>query len=153
MRLETEAGQYNVIKVFSIPVNKIILPPLHFKLSLFKLFVKALNKDSEVFNFLQTCFPHLSIAKIKEGVFVGPEIRKLMLNKEFDKMQNTNELEARKCFKQISFKFLGSHKAENIEDDVGNLLHSYDVLGCKMSLKVHVLESHLKFFTKIREMF
>ena len=72
-----------------------------------------------------------------------------MLNKEFDKMLNTNELEARKCFTQICLKFLGSQKAENFEDVVANLLHSYDVFGCKMLLKVHFLETHLNFFTKI----
>ena len=113
-----------------VPANKIILFPFHIKLGLFKQFVKALDKDFEVFNFLQTCFLHLPMAKIKEGVFVGPEIWKLLLNQEFDKMVNTNELEAWKCF----FRFFGSHKIENFEDVVANVLHNYDVLSCKMLL-------------------
>ena len=71
-----------------------------------------------------------------------------MLNKEFDKMPNINELEAWKCFKQICLNFLCSNKAEIFEDVVANLLCSYDVLGCKMLLKVHFLESHLNFFYK-----
>ena len=58
MRLETEADQYNVINVFLVPANKIILPPLHINLNLFKQFFKAVDKDSEVFNFLQTGFLH-----------------------------------------------------------------------------------------------
>ena len=120
---------------------------------MFKPFGKALDKASEIFDFLRTFFPHRSIAKIKEGGFVGPEIRKFMLNEEFDKMLNTNELEAWKCFKQIFLKFIGSHKAKNYEDIVANLLHTYDVLGCKMSLKVHFLESIQFFFTKVWEMF
>ena len=94
MRLEIEAGQHNDINVPLIPANKIILPFLHIKLGLFKKFVKALDKESEVFNLLRTCFPRLSIAKIKEGVFVGPEMRKLMLNEEFNKMLNINQLKA-----------------------------------------------------------
>ena len=69
MRLETKVGQHTVINVPLVSANKNILRPLHIKLDLFKQFVKALEKDSEVFNFLRTCFPHLSIAKIKEGVF------------------------------------------------------------------------------------
>ena len=69
-----------------------------------------------------------------------------MLKEEFDKMLKTNKLEAWKCWKQIYIKVLGSEKAENFEDAVANLLYSYDVLGCKMSLKVHFLESHLNFF-------
>ena len=68
-------------------------------------------------------------------------------------MLKTNELEAYKCFKQIRLKFLGSHKAENVENDVVNLSHRYDVLSCKMSLKVHFLELHLNFFTKSWKMF
>ena len=69
MRLETKAGQHNVINVPLVPANQNILRPLHIKLDLFKQFVKALDKDSEVFNFLRICFPHLSIAKTKEGIF------------------------------------------------------------------------------------
>ena len=134
------------VNVPLVPANKIILPPLYIKLGLFKQFVKVLDKDSKVFNFLRTCFPHLSITKIKKGVFVGLEIRKLMHHKEFDKMLNTDELEAWKCFKQICLKFLGSEKAENFEDVAANFLHSHDVLGCKTSIKVHFVESHLNFF-------
>ena len=39
-------------------------------------------------------FPKLSDAKIKEGVFVGPQIRKLILNDMFDKALNETELAA-----------------------------------------------------------
>ena len=109
--------------------------------------MKALKpKDSPVFNFLQIIFPSLSNAKIKEGVFVGPQIRKLILDQEFDKMLKEDERVAWKCFKEICQKFLGSHRAENYEEVESNLLHSYEVLGCKMSLEVHFLASHLHFF-------
>ena len=69
-----------------------------------------------------------------------------MLNEEFDKMLNTNKLEAWKCFKRVCLKVLVSYKAENFEDLVANLLHSYNVFDCKMSLKVHFFESHIKIF-------
>ena len=74
VRRDIEPGQHNVTTLPLVPQVKIILPPLHIKLGLFKQFVKALNKDSPVFNFLQASFPNLSKAKIKEGVFVGPQI-------------------------------------------------------------------------------
>ena len=48
--------------------------------------------------------------------------------------------------KQICLKFLSSHKAENFEDVVANLLHSYDALGCKMSFKMHFLDHIKKIF-------
>ena len=72
VRRDIEPGQHNVIALPLVPQEKIILPPLHIKLGLFKQFVKALNKDSPVFNFLQAAFPNLSKAKIKEVVFVRP---------------------------------------------------------------------------------
>ena len=123
MRLKTKAGQHNEL----------------FYLLCILSFVGSSNFSKL---WIKTRFPYLSIAKIKEGIFVGSEIRKLMLNKEFDKMLNINKLYARKCFKQNCLKLLGSHKAENFKDVV-NLLHNYNVLCCK---KVHFSESHLNFF-------
>jgi hypothetical protein len=36
-----------------------------------------MKKDGPVFLYLQQKLPRLSEAKIKEGIFVGPQIRKL----------------------------------------------------------------------------
>ena len=41
-----------------------------------KQFVKALPKNGAYFIYLYDKFKHLSNEKIKEGIFVGPEIRK-----------------------------------------------------------------------------
>ena len=78
-----------------VPQEKIILPLLHIELGRFKQFVKAFNKESPTFQFLQRNFPKLFEAKIKEGVFgIGPQIRKLVLNDQFDKILHENELDA-----------------------------------------------------------
>ena len=69
-RLLPTPGQHNIANMALVPREKIILSPLHIKLGLFKQFVKAFNKESPVFQFLQKNFPKLSEAKIKEGVFV-----------------------------------------------------------------------------------
>ena len=42
--------------------------------------------------------------------------------------------------------FLGNHKAPNYREIVGELLRSYQDMGCNMSLKIHFLDSHLDFF-------
>ena len=102
-RIEEEEGQYNVVALPLVPQNKIILPPMHIKLGLFKQFVKGLRKDSPAFEFLHQCFPKLSDAKIKEDVFVGPQIRKLILNDMFDKTPNETELAAWKSFIQVQY--------------------------------------------------
>ena len=72
---------------------------------------------------------------------VGPQIRKLILDEELDKMLKEDETCCMEVFQKICQKFLGSHRAENYEEVVSNLLHSYEVLGCKMSLKGHFLAS------------
>ena len=52
-------------------------------------FVKAMNRNGDGFKFLKGFFAaDKSDAKLKAGVFVGPEIRKLMLNEEFDSRLN-----------------------------------------------------------------
>ena len=58
-------------------------------------------------------FPSLSNAKIKEGVFIGPQIRKLLRNDEFNKMLNEDERTAWNCLKDVCQSFLGSHRADN----------------------------------------
>ena len=145
-RLVSHPGQHNIANISLVPQEKIILPPLHIKLGLFKQFVKAFNKESPVFQFLQKIFPHLSEAKIKEGVFVGPQIRKLILNNEFDKILHGNELDAWVSFKKVCTDSLGRHHSENFRDIIDEMLNTYKTLGCKMSLKVHFLDSHLDFF-------
>ena len=81
-------------------------------------------------------------------MFVGPQIRKLILNDMFDKTLNETELAAWKSFKQVRLNFLGLHKSDDFEDVVANLLHNYHIMGCKISLQVHFLHSHLPFFHK-----
>ena len=58
--------------------EKDIMPLLHIKLSLMKNFVKKLDRTGHTLLYLGTKFPKLSEAKIKEGVFVGPQIRELL---------------------------------------------------------------------------
>jgi hypothetical protein len=46
-------------------------------------FVKALTKTGNCFKYLCKMFPHLSEAKLKGGVFVGPDLRKLIYDEYF----------------------------------------------------------------------
>lgn len=129
-----------------IDPKKILLPPLHIKLGLMKQFVKALPKDGECFKYLCEKFPHLSEAKLKEGVFVGPDIRKMMFDSNFENKMTTKEKEAWTSFKQVVTKFLGNVKDPNYKLIVPNMIDKFKKLGCLMSLKVHFLHSHLDFF-------
>ena len=66
----------------------ILLPPLHIKLGPMKNIVKAMVKDGSGFSYLKKKFPRLSEAKIKEGIFVGPQIRELMKDKNLEEKLN-----------------------------------------------------------------
>ena len=63
-------------------------------------------------------------------------------------MLNEDKRTVWNCHKDVCQNFLASHRADNYSELVTNSLHSYKVLGCKMSLKVHFLASHLHFFHK-----
>ena len=78
-----------------------------------KTFVKAMNHDGAAFMYLKEKFGLFkSEAKLKEGVFIGPEIRKLLLDDQFTEKLNSTELDAWKSFKQVVDNFLGKYKAE-----------------------------------------
>ena len=61
-------------------------------------------------------------AKLKAGVFVGPEIRKLMQNEEFGARLNPLELDAWNAMKSVVVTFLESHRHEKYTDIVDSML-------------------------------
>lgn len=84
-------GSENVTYKALVKKENIILPPLHIKLGLFKNFVKALDKEGRALVYLRLIFPRLSVAKIKEGIFDGPQIRKVLKNENFFSLLQPNE--------------------------------------------------------------
>lgn len=119
---ELVVGEQNVKRVRLVEPENIILPPLHIKLGIMKQFVKALPKDGPAFLYLKTVFPKLSDAKIKEGVFTGPDIRKLMKCTEFQLKMKPDEKKAWQSFRMVIENFLGNHKSPNYKFLVNELL-------------------------------
>ena len=99
-------------------MNKIIFPPLYIKLSLIKQFVKALDKDCDAKNFLKTKFPKLCSAKVTECVFIGPQLRQLLLNQH---LHDTSSKSSMLSFQNACNGFLGRHKAANFESLIKNM--------------------------------
>ena len=87
----------------------VLLPALHIKLGLMKNFVEALHKNSAAFQYLSTVFPGISAAKLKEGIFVGPQIREGLKDTGFEELLNLKELRAWEAFKSVCSGFLGKH--------------------------------------------
>jgi len=78
-----------------------------------KNFVKGMDITGHGFEYLRNQFPNVSDAKIKEGIFIGPQIRELMQDKQFDEDLNETERNAWLSFTRICKDFLGNHTAVN----------------------------------------
>ncbi len=139
-------GSKNILHEKLIEPGKVLLPLLYIKLGLMKQFVKALDKTGECFQYVCTKFPLLSHVKCKEGIFVGPQIRKLMTDDSFEARMTATEKEAWTSFRDVVANFLGNRKASNFLDLVNTMLEKFHNLGCNMSLKLHFLYSHLNYF-------
>ena len=72
--------------------EKILLPTLHIKLA--KQFIKALKSDSEAFKHVQAMLPKLSEAKVKGGIFIGPQIQQMLGSKELEGKMTALERDA-----------------------------------------------------------
>jgi hypothetical protein len=87
---------------------------LHIKLGLMKNFVKGMGKTGRGFEYVRNKFPNVSDAKIKEGIFIGPQNRELMQDKQFDEDLKETERNAWLSFKRICKDFLENHKTATI---------------------------------------
>ncbi|GBM42738.1 CCR4-NOT transcription complex subunit 6-like [Araneus ventricosus] len=83
-RASFKPGEMNVKHPLLAEPHKIIIPPLHIKLGLVKNLAKAMDKNGPAFKYLHEKFPRLSVAKIKEGVFVGTQIKQLFRDSNFE---------------------------------------------------------------------
>ncbi|XP_032679213.1 uncharacterized protein LOC116847857 [Odontomachus brunneus] len=147
VRQQFSPGKQNISNKPLIDPQDVLLPPLHIKLGLVKNFVKALDRDGPAFQYLATKFPKISSAKIKERIFVGPQIRELIDDKQFSQHLSATET-AWTSFKKVVREFLGNRKSDNYRQIVADLLENYRRIGVRMSLKLHFLHSHLEFSRK-----
>jgi hypothetical protein len=90
--------------------------------------------------------------KIKDGVFAGPQIRKLFRDMLNNLLQG-DEKKAWDAFRLVSTNFVRNIRAENYKELIKDMLSLYHKIGCNMSLKIHMLHSHLDFFSNNCGMF
>jgi hypothetical protein len=91
----------------------------------------------------------LSDAKLKEGVLVGPDIRKIIFDEYFLLTMIEVEREAWIAFKSVVTRFLGNNKGPDYIIIVANMLEKFKILRCLMSLQINFLSSYLDFCPKI----
>jgi len=52
---------------------------------------KAMNQEEAAFTYVREKFPRLSEAKLKEGIFIDPQMRDLIKDKCFDNLLQGDE--------------------------------------------------------------
>ena len=67
---------------------------MHIKLGFVKNFVKGMDKTGHGFEYVRNNFPSVNDAKIKEDKIMGPQIREMMQDKQFDEDLNETERNA-----------------------------------------------------------
>jgi hypothetical protein len=112
--------------------------------------VKAMTKaKSRGFQYRSNIFPNISIARLKEGIFVGPQIRELLEGEDFVESLTDTERAAWESFKWVCANFLGRKKSLDFSD--GNQEPQNAAckeMGCRISFIVYFLHSHVDFFTE-----
>lgn len=130
---------------------KVYLPPLHIKLGLMKNFIKAKDHMGKAFFFFpKSKFLGISDAKIKEGIFVGLQIRKLMKDPEFE--QWLIKAAPWGSFQNAARSFLGNKQVKNFKELINDLLENYRALGCNVSENPFFRFAFGLFFGKILSM-
>ena len=100
-RKDLTPGSHNVLNSPLIERSKILLPPLHIKLGLGKQFVKSLKPTSRAFRHIRQLFPRISEAKVRSGIFVRPQIRRMLASEELEKQMSYLERNASHAFRMI----------------------------------------------------
>ena len=145
-RTEFVPGSHSIKQLPLVDPKNILLPPLHIKLGLMKNFVKALDKDGEAFKYLAKEFPHISDAKLKAGIFIGPQIRQLLNDNQFVSQMVTAERRAWEEFRNVVNNFLGKHKSSDYAEHVQGMISNFRELGRRKNVNMHFLDSHLDYF-------
>ena len=60
-----------------------------------------MDKQREDFAYLRQKFPKISEAKIKEGIFVGPQIKQLLEDQDLSVNSNSTDRRAWKAFENV----------------------------------------------------
>jgi hypothetical protein len=139
-------GTHSVKLVPLVDAQKILLPTLHIKIGLMNTSVKALDKNGAAFKYLFEKFPEISEAILKEDIFIGPQIRMLLKDTAFSSTMTSVESQAWNSFTEVVHKFLGNYKSDDYRNVVQSMVTNFQELGCRMSIKLHFLDSHMDYF-------
>ncbi|UYV75122.1 hypothetical protein LAZ67_12002550 [Cordylochernes scorpioides] len=94
-----------------------------------------------------TKFPKISCPKLTEGIFIGPQSRKLINDEEFIATLKEDEKNAWLAFIDVVKHFLGNNKSPTYARIVENMISKFHKLEYIRNLKFHFMDSHLNYFS------
>ena len=144
-RTEDKLGAHSIHKPNLVEPRLIMMPSLHIKLGIFKQFIKTL-KDGPALEHLKIMFPNLTVSKIEQGVFTGPQIHKVLDSPIFVRKLTWNHAIAFDSMKKVFNGFLGLDRNPGAETDIALMIKNFERIKANMSLKMHMLHSHSDFF-------
>jgi hypothetical protein len=110
-------------------------------------FMQASQRDGNCFKCLCSKFPGLSEAELKEGIFVGPDIIKLISDEMFEKTMSSVEREAWIVLKDVISKFLGNYSDQNYKKHHKAHARQIQRIGLQHEPESSFLASHLDCFS------
>lgn len=93
-----QGGRKNVRNEPLVDLKKIFSPPLRFNLGMKKNSVKTMVHDGKGFQYIPQKYQSISESKIKKGIFLGPQIKDLLKDKQFDAVLKGTEKAALEGF-------------------------------------------------------
>jgi hypothetical protein len=103
----------NIISQTLVNQDNVFLPPLYIKLSLMGHVVKDIDQNGSGFLYIKQNFPRIREARIKDEIFLGPQIREIMREAHWMKLQVKLKVATWRTCKAVSSNFLGNFEAEN----------------------------------------
>ena len=88
----------------------------------------------------------LSVNWLKEGIFDGPRIRKLLKDDVFVTEMTLTEKKTWLHYKSVVEKFLGNVKSPECKKQFSRIIYSFKKLKCLMSLMLHFIVSNVEYF-------
>ena len=121
-------GQKNVVHTPLINPEIVYLPPLHIQLGLIKNVVKTMDQNSAGFMYLKNKFPRIRDAKIKEGIFVWPQITRVNIGHKIWRPAIWSGKSTMEIIKKVTTNFFGKSYSRQ--------LSWYSSWSCTISISI-----------------
>jgi hypothetical protein len=90
-----------------------------------------MDRNGEGFRYLQQTFLRDSGARMKEGIFVDPQVKELVNYRNSDEVPEGTAKTSWEACRLVVDNFVDNHKAPNYRYLVEQMLEAYRMMGCK----------------------